>query len=165
MPRNFGQAAAGTIKADEWHSLATLYLPIALATLWGDINGQKPASDDEHLAVLDNAMALFQAVVIAMRYTITLKLASDYQMYIQQWVGELGQLFPYINAQKKTRTNLHVVQHIYDFLLLFGPVISWWEFPFERLIGILQKVTTNGQSGGNFVLYLKNSHSSVCRRS
>jgi len=35
MPHNYGQASAGMIKADQWHMLATIYLPIALVTLWG----------------------------------------------------------------------------------------------------------------------------------
>ncbi|KAJ7202405.1 hypothetical protein GGX14DRAFT_370407 [Mycena pura] len=38
--------------------------------------------------------------------------------------------------------------HIYDFLLLFGPIISWWTFPFERVIGFLQKINTNDHIGG-----------------
>ncbi|KAE9391973.1 hypothetical protein BT96DRAFT_831255 [Gymnopus androsaceus JB14] len=41
-----------------------------------------------------------------------------------------------------------MASHIYDFLKLFGPVISWWCFPFERLIGALQKVNTNDHVGG-----------------
>ena len=36
VPRNFGEAAAGTLKADEWHTMATIYLPIALISLWGE---------------------------------------------------------------------------------------------------------------------------------
>ncbi|KAE9382827.1 hypothetical protein BT96DRAFT_845020 [Gymnopus androsaceus JB14] len=44
-------------------------------------------------------------------------------------------------------------QHIYDFLLLFGPVISWWCFPFERLIGALQKINTNDFVGGKIPIF------------
>ncbi|KIJ64132.1 hypothetical protein HYDPIDRAFT_91279, partial [Hydnomerulius pinastri MD-312] len=42
VPNNFGNAAAGTIKADEWHSLITVYIPIALISLWS-----QPHSDTE----------------------------------------------------------------------------------------------------------------------
>ncbi|KAJ7642972.1 hypothetical protein DFH06DRAFT_999374, partial [Mycena polygramma] len=59
VPRNYGESNAGTIKADEWRTLATLYLPIALILLWAD----RPT--DEHsarlLGMLDHSMALFQA--------------------------------------------------------------------------------------------------------
>ncbi|KAJ7197089.1 hypothetical protein B0H12DRAFT_1038043 [Mycena haematopus] len=33
-------------------------------------------------------------------------------------------------------------------MLLFGPVINWWCFPVERLIGVLQKTNTNSRVGG-----------------
>ncbi|KIN97524.1 hypothetical protein M404DRAFT_77694, partial [Pisolithus tinctorius Marx 270] len=34
VPSNFGDVSAGTIKADEWRSLITVYLPLALINLW-----------------------------------------------------------------------------------------------------------------------------------
>ena len=33
---NFGDAAVGTLKANEWQTLGTIYLPIALISLWGE---------------------------------------------------------------------------------------------------------------------------------
>ncbi|KAG2062592.1 hypothetical protein BDR04DRAFT_988305, partial [Suillus decipiens] len=33
VPKNFGEASTGMIKADEWQSLITIYLPIALMSL------------------------------------------------------------------------------------------------------------------------------------
>ena len=33
VPKNYGEASAGTIKADEWRILSTVYLPIAFITL------------------------------------------------------------------------------------------------------------------------------------
>lgn len=35
VPQNFGDASAGTLKADEWKIMCTVYLLIALVTLWG----------------------------------------------------------------------------------------------------------------------------------
>ncbi|KIK77374.1 hypothetical protein PAXRUDRAFT_834997 [Paxillus rubicundulus Ve08.2h10] len=35
VPSNFGDLAAGTIKADAWHTLATVYIPITLISLLG----------------------------------------------------------------------------------------------------------------------------------
>ena len=37
--------------------------------------------------------------------------------------------------------------HIYEFLDLWGPVYHWWCFPFERLIGSLQRLPTNNLFG------------------
>ncbi|KAI9568422.1 hypothetical protein HD554DRAFT_2260500 [Boletus coccyginus] len=45
VPVNFGDLAAGTIKADEWHSLITIYIPIALISLWGQ------SESEDHLNV------------------------------------------------------------------------------------------------------------------
>ncbi|KAI9464872.1 hypothetical protein HD554DRAFT_2026214, partial [Boletus coccyginus] len=43
--------------------------------------------------------------------------------------------------------NHHASFHIYDYLVLFGPVHSWWTFPFEQLIGVLQRLPNNHKSG------------------
>ncbi|KIK53087.1 hypothetical protein GYMLUDRAFT_77589 [Collybiopsis luxurians FD-317 M1] len=68
VPKDFGEPKAGSVKADEWRTLSTLYLPIALTTLWGDNNGLAPADDESdsgHLfKALEHTMVLFQATVI-----------------------------------------------------------------------------------------------------
>jgi hypothetical protein len=43
--------------------------------------------------------------------------------------------------------NGHMGLHIYDFLLLFGPVYSWWCFSFECLLGMLQCILNNHKFG------------------
>jgi len=149
VPKNYGESNAGTIKADEWRTLSTVYLPIALIILWGDDDGCAPPSDSFLLKAIDHTMALFQATIIACRYTVTSARAEAYQKYYNQWVGNLHTLFPH-TREGTARPNIHAGQHIYDFLLLFGPVISWWCFPFERLIGALQKINTNDFVGGKF---------------
>jgi hypothetical protein len=45
--------------------------------------------------------------------------------------------------------------HLYDFLLLFGAVRSWWMFPFERLIGHLQRIPKNHQEGNLSSIFLQ----------
>ncbi|KAJ4465797.1 hypothetical protein C8J55DRAFT_375572, partial [Lentinula edodes] len=61
VPKNYGDAKAGSIKADEWRTLSTVYLPIALITLWGDNDGCSPPANDLLLKALNHTMALFQA--------------------------------------------------------------------------------------------------------
>lgn len=66
VPYNFGDAAAGTFKADEWRTMATVYLPIALISMWGE--GTTHPSPDiaiYFLWVLDHTMALVCAVLLA----------------------------------------------------------------------------------------------------
>ncbi|EIN10110.1 hypothetical protein PUNSTDRAFT_66638 [Punctularia strigosozonata HHB-11173 SS5] len=70
-------------------------------------------------------------------------MAIAYRDYIANYVGNLTALYPDIVC----RSNHHMAFHIYDFLLLFGPVHSWWCFPFERLIGRLQRLPHNHRLG------------------
>ncbi|KAF7330467.1 hypothetical protein MVEN_02485900 [Mycena venus] len=143
VPKNYGESNAGTIKADEWRILATIYLPIALILLWGDWAPQDGAfaegSEASHLlGMLDHSMALFQAVVLACRFTVTFERATAYRDFIKDWVDGLNKHHPH-TLDHARRTNIHAAFHIYDFLLLFGPIISWWCFPFERLIEVIKE--------------------------
>lgn len=147
VPSKYGESSAGSIKADEWRILSTIYLPIALVTLWGDNNGFPPSEGSRFLMLLDHTMALFQAVTLVLRYTMNLSRATKYRNFIKEWVDGLYTLHPHTTQHRK-RPNVHAAFHLYDFLLLFGPVISWWCFPFERLIGALQKINTNDIIGG-----------------
>lgn len=142
VPYNFGDPAAGTLKADEWRTMGTIYLPIALISLWG--GGGPSGSESDYLRrVLDHTMALISAVSLACMRTSTASRMTAYRDYIATWVANLTLLHP----QSTHRVNCHMAFHIYDFLKLFGPVHSWWCFPFERLIGILQRVPVNHKFG------------------
>ncbi|KAI5995796.1 hypothetical protein F5J12DRAFT_896429 [Pisolithus orientalis] len=48
--------------------------------------------------------------------------------------------------------------HIYDYLRLFGPVQSWWCFPYECLIGHLQHMPTNHKFGQQEETVYKHSY-------
>jgi hypothetical protein len=150
VPTNYGENSAGTIKADEWRILSTIYLPIALVTLWGEEDGKPPGESSHFLGLLDHTMALFQAITIVCRYTMNVHRATTYRNLIKQWVDSLHICHPH-TMKHPPRPNVHAAFHLYDFLLHFGPVMSWWCFPFERLIGTLQKINTNEQIGGEYL--------------
>ncbi|KAF8801723.1 hypothetical protein BYT27DRAFT_7261832 [Phlegmacium glaucopus] len=40
-----------------------------------------------------------------------------------------------------------MVLHLAEYLRFYGPVHSWWTFPFECLIGMLQHIPNNFQDG------------------
>jgi hypothetical protein len=132
VPANYGENSAGSIKANEWHILSMIYIPIALVTLWGEKDGTPIPEGSHFLNILDHSMALFQAVIVV----------CQYRNLIKQWVDGLYKHHPHMINHPR-RLNVHASFHLYDFLLLFGPVISWWCFPFERLIGMLQKININ----------------------
>ncbi len=139
VPTNYGEKGAGSMKADEWRLLATIYLPIALVLLWG--------GKDEKKELLKQSMALFQATTIVCRYASTAERASNFRNMIKEWVDKLYACHPHTSLHRK-RTNAHMAFHIYTFLLLFGPVAGWWCFPVEKLIGVLQKINSNRHVGG-----------------
>ena len=145
VPYNFGDPAAGTLKADEWRTMITIYLPIALISLWGEGTSHVSIDEATHLqCVLDHTMCLVSAVwLTCMLRTMTTFRAKAYREYMAAWVSDLTTLHPHVTA----RPNGHMALHIYDFLLLFGPVRSWWCFPFERLIGMLQRIPNNHKFG------------------
>lgn len=140
VPRNFGDAAAGTPKADEWRTMTTVYFPIALISIWGE--GSLYCSPSFQ-RILDHTMALVSAVSLACMRTMTETRMSAYRENLATWVRDLKVLHPESNH----RVNGHMAFHIYDFLRLFGPVHSWWCFPFERLIGQLQRLPHNHMHG------------------
>lgn len=154
VPKNFGEKSAGSVKAAEWRTLSSIHLPIALIIRWGDANGSAPPQDDSEagyfLKVLDHTMALFQATIVALRHSMSVRRANIYRKYHAEWVRGLSTFFPRAR-EGKIKANIHAAGHIFDFLLLFGPVMSWWCFPFERLIGVLQKINTNDHIGGMFI--------------
>lgn len=153
VPSNFGDAAAGTLKADEWRTMFTVYIPIALVSLWGEGTTHPSPNVARKLRdALDHTMALVSAITIACMRTMTRARATSYRSYIARWVQDLKKLYPDVEH----RTNNHMALHIYDFLLLFGPVHSWWCFPFERLIGQLQHLPHNHKFGWSILYKLCN---------
>ncbi|KIK18690.1 hypothetical protein PISMIDRAFT_109003, partial [Pisolithus microcarpus 441] len=144
VPINFGDSAARTIKADEWCTLVTVHLPLALISLWGTTQANPRNNDGPDLrVVLDHTMDLVSAVYLACARTTSDDCAATYRAYISSYVGKLKTIYPTFSV----RPNHHASFHIYDYLMLFGPVHSWWSFPFERLIGMLQRLPKNHKSG------------------
>jgi len=93
VPRNFGDISAGTIKADEWHSLITVYIPIALISLWGG-----PSSKATLKSILDHTMDLVSAVYVSCARTMTLECATAYRSYIASYVRSLRRIHPTSNV-------------------------------------------------------------------
>ena len=140
----FGTATGGSSKASEWCMFFTVYLPVALVSLWGESGSHLEESNMVHLQkVLDNTMALVSAVSVASSHYMTSSQAGAYLDCIKTYVSGLSELYPHLEP----RTNEHVAFRIHDFLWLYGPIWSWWCFPFERLVGILQGLNSNHKIG------------------
>jgi hypothetical protein len=80
VPYNFGDAAAGTLKADEWWTLFTIYIPIALVT----------------------------AISIACLHIMTHECASAYQAYIAAWLHKLRTIYPNVDDRTNDHMAFHI---------------------------------------------------------
>lgn len=144
VPVGFGESKTGTLKADEWRSLSTIFLPIALVLLWGKNSTHTNKNVAEKLAThLDHTMSLVQAIVLACYRSTSAYRVESLQSHLKQYVSCLRTLYP----GEEPSTIQHMSLHLPRFLELFGPVHSWWTYPFERLIGHLQHLPTNNKIG------------------
>jgi len=145
VPSNFGDAGAGHLKADEWGILATVYLPLALISLWGEGTG----ADIRRRNILNHTMELFCATRLVFLRTMSKSRMEAYRTCIINYIRDLTIVHP--DALHKGSG--HMAIHIYDFLEIFGPTRGWWTFPFERVIGILQRIPNNNKVGGYSAIY------------
>lgn len=142
VPSNLGDAAHGKLKADQWRTLGTTYLPLSLIRLWGLSNNNSPRSQ-RCQDILNVTMSLLSAVAIASSHSMSLALANSYLQHMQAYLAGLKTLFPGYGFHP----NHHLALHLHQYFLLFGPVHAWWTFPFERMIGMLQRMQTSGKIG------------------
>ncbi|KZS89558.1 hypothetical protein SISNIDRAFT_393242, partial [Sistotremastrum niveocremeum HHB9708] len=141
LPKDLGSKRHGKLKADQWRAVATVFLPITLIRRWG--SSQNERIDPQKLEMLDNTMDLVNAVIVASRKSIGPEDTRSYMFYMSRYLKDLKRLYPHL----KLRPVHHAALHLGEFLEMYGPVHGWWTFPFERLIGTLQKVETNDKQG------------------
>jgi len=144
LPHDFGTKKAGTLKAYQWRILWTIYIPLALVSLWSDSSPiQNPEVDSQPMDdVLANVMHLATALVFVYKHTTNPLRAESFRKHFAAHVAGLTALYPGFGIP-----SYHTTFHLYDFLLALGPVRSWWCFPFERLIGKLQRMKHNHRFG------------------
>lgn len=144
VPSDFGQSKTGTLKADEWRSFSTIHLPIALVLLWGRTSRHStPHIADTCLRHLNHTMSLVQALCLACYRTTTPQRTQSMHTHLRNYLTDLQ----VVHKGVKPTTIGHMSLHLAKFMELFGPVHSWWTYPFERLIGQLQHLPTNNKFG------------------
>ena len=142
VPTNLGEPSHGKLKADQWRTLGTTYLPVSLIHLWDKLedDDQRSQQCKKLLAV---TLSLISAVIVASSRTTSQEKADLYLHHMQTYLNGLRELFP----RYRFLPNQHMALHLAEYLQLYGPVHSWWTFPFERLIGMLQRIPNNFQDG------------------
>lgn len=130
------------LKSDQWRAVGSLYLPITLIRLWSNVdpNDRRSVRRGE---LLHLTMLLFSAIAVATSRITSPDNVAEYTKLMLAYRRELTRLFP----TYKEHSIHHMALHIGDFLLMYGPVHSWWAFPYERVIGMLQRISTNHKPG------------------
>ena len=139
-PRGFGTTEYGKLSADQWHTVCTVVLPVALIWVWG-------TSDPRRFEMLENFMDLITAVVLASLLETTSQFIGLYKKYMLRYLTKMKELY----KEATVKPNHHYSLHLPDFMELFAPVHSWRSFAFERFNYILQMLNTNLTFGELFL--------------
>ncbi|PPR02024.1 hypothetical protein CVT26_008718 [Gymnopilus dilepis] len=140
VPSRLGQPSHGKLKADQWRVLGTTHLAISLVRLWA-LTETNDARSRRCYELLHVTQCLISAIIVASSHTVTTGSAETYLTYMLEYLNGIKRLFP----EYRLKPNHHMALHVHKYLLLFGPMHSWWTFPFERLVGGLQRVPHNGK--------------------
>lgn len=146
LPRTFGVASSGSVKADQWRVLATLYAPLVLIREW------HAARDGEDARVwLEATTDLMSAIYACTSHTVSKDSIDLYKQHILSYLNHLKSHF-----KCKWVPNYHASLHVIALLEDYGPAYGWWTFPFERLIRELQNVNNNSRLGmsANTLVYI-----------
>ena len=147
VPTNLGEPSHGKLRADQWRTLGTTYLPVSLIRLWDRLEDDDDKCSQQCKKLLEVTLSLISAVIIASSRTTSWEKADLYLHHMQNYLKGLRELFP----QYRFLPNQHMALHLAEYLKFYGPVHSWWTFPFERLIGMLQRIPNNFQNGQFFL--------------
>jgi Domain of unknown function (DUF4218) len=144
VPAQLGSASHGKLKADQWRVLGTVFLPPSLIRLWQVVDASNGHERAIRCArILDVTLSLLSAVAIALSYTTSHSHADAMHRHLLDYLRGLKDLFP----GYKFHPNQHMALHLPEYIKFYGPVHSWWAFPHERVIGMLQHISTNYKMG------------------
>jgi hypothetical protein len=155
-PPDLGSANHGKLKADQWRAIGTTYLPISLIRLWA----QTEHADDRSKRckdILNVTMSLVSAIIIASSRETSRAHIELYLQHMTAYMEGIKILFP----EYTFHPNQHMALHLPDYLIGYGPIHGWWAFPFERVIGMLQRTATNCKIGKSRTI-LRTNDSTDC---
>ncbi|POW15320.1 hypothetical protein PSTT_02183 [Puccinia striiformis] len=143
VPNDVGNASSGKLKASEWQSLYIYIIPLVIMDLLVLDVDNLPSNSTRDL-ILDNICCLVQCTlnIISSKHVTEENCAEFSKLYNCYNLLSSG-----IFNNKKVLQNHHYALHIPDQMLYWGPLNGIAEWGGERLIGVLQKVKTNGQKG------------------
>ncbi|MBW0478387.1 hypothetical protein O181_018102 [Austropuccinia psidii MF-1] len=142
IPSNAGAPKTGKMKASEWKSLFSIYLPlVSLDVFLGDFDSIESTLPSNWL-LLKNLCALVTCTNILIYQSITQDNCKSFLHHYKTYCKTSEVLF----SNCKIKPNHHYALHVKTQLLWWGPLRSISEHSGERLNGFLQKFKNNGKA-------------------
>lgn len=116
----------GGFTADQWRNWVTIYSAVSL----------KNVLHPDHLRCW---LLFVRACNTLCTRIITVEAVNEAHCYLAEFCRQFVQLY----GPDSCTPNMHLHFHLKDCLLDYGPVHSFWCFPFERMNGIMGKYHTN----------------------
>ena len=105
IPANLGEPSHGKLKADQWRTLGTTYLPSSVIRLW-----HKVEADDEWSVrcnkMLLTTLSLVSAILVASSRTMSHEKADLYLYYMKEYLNGIHNLIP----DYQFRPNHHIIR-------------------------------------------------------
>lgn len=149
VPADLGAGRHGKLKADQWRVLGTTHLPISLIQIWTNVNHADERSE-RCAELLDVTLSLLSAIVVASSRVTSPAHSRLYLQHMQAYLEGVRKILP----DYEFHPNHHMALHLCEYLMFYGPVHAWWTFPFERLVGMLQRIPTNNRFGEFGILFV-----------
>jgi hypothetical protein len=140
-PANLGQVSHGKLKADEWRSCFEFDIPVSLLRIETRRNASQ--TDEYRAKLVHSTLVLAIAIRWATSHRVSAKHIEQYEKNMKDYLKTLKELRP----SQRFRPNHVNALLVGKYLRLYGPVRGWWMFPFERVIGDLQRSSTNNKPG------------------
>lgn len=142
LPTNLGESSAGSLKAAQWHSLFAYAIPLIIPECYvGKPDHLKKESTNGQ--ILSNIGCLCRCTNIVSAKKVSEYEAKQFEISYRNYTESSKSIFKDLSI----KPNHHYALHIPTQLRLWGPLCSVAEFAGERLIGVLQKIKTNGRLG------------------
>lgn len=145
IPTGLGTKANGKLKASEWHALFATHLPLAAIDVFvGDYETfGRGESGWVHYKLLENFLAIVECTHIVGSRSVAASDCTQFGKFYQEYTSTSAAIAKDI----KIVPNHHYALHTPAQMAWYGPMLSISEFPGERLVGLLQKMETNGKMG------------------
>jgi hypothetical protein len=141
-PLNFGEPSHGKLTADQWRTLMEFDLPVSLAKSLRNKSRLTPSGDRLN-KLFESTLLLAIAIAWGTSRRVSIKSKDNYVLCMQKYLQTVLDFKP----GSTLLPNHHSSLHFGAYLEHYGPAHGWWAFPFERIVGLLQRINTNGKIG------------------